>query len=172
MQTLTLTRIPVVEEAQFLDRVRSGDVAAIAEVYDLHHATLCSFAARLLNDRHAAEDLVHDVFVALPSLVHKLEPDASLRGFLLGIAANRARHFVRAATRRRNAADRLAREPLTATESPEQYAERRSLARLLSRIMDGLPLDQRTTFVLSEIEGYDNREVARILGIPEATART
>lgn len=172
MQTLTFTRIPVVEEEDFQERVRRGDAQAIAAVYDQHHRALCSFAFRLLDDEGAAEDLVQDVFVALPGLAHKLAPKASVRSFLLGIAANRARHHVRAAVRRRHAVERLAREPRAAVESPERVAERRSLACALAHAMATLPLEQRTTFVLSEVECYNHQEVAQILGIPEATVRT
>ena len=82
------------------------DAAALAQVYDEHRAALCSFCARLLGDRAAAEDLTHDVFLRLPELIHKLEPGRSLRAFLLAVAANRAQHYRRAAARRKKLAER------------------------------------------------------------------
>jgi len=157
---------------EFVARLRRGEVAAVAAAYDEHQAALCSFAKRLLGDDHAAEDLVQDVFVVLPDLAHRLLPGALLRSFLLGIAANRARHYVRARTRRHRFADRLEREPCEPTPDPETLSERRRLAERLARALEALPLDQRTTFVLKEIEGYAAKEVADILAIPEATVRT
>ena len=154
------------------DRLRRGEVDAVAAAYDEHQAALCSFAKRLLGDVHAAEDLVQDVFVVLPDLAHRLAAGASLRSFLLGIAANRARHHARARSRRLKFADRLEREPLDPVPDPEALNERRVLAERLARALETLPLDQRTTFVLKEIEGYAAKEVAEILTIPEATVRT
>ncbi len=156
----------------FVERLRRGEVDAVAAAYDEYHVALCSFAKRLLGDDHAAEDLVQDVFVVLPDLAHRLTPGASLRSFLLGIAANRARHHARARARRRKFAERLEREPRDPVLDPEALSERRHLAEELARALETLPLDQRTTFVLKEIEGYAAKEVADILAIPEATVRT
>ncbi len=159
-------------ECGFTERLRRGELDALAWAYDEHHPAVCSFAKRLLGDDHAAEDLVQEVFVVLPDLVHRLAPEASLRSFLLGIAANRARHHVRSRFRRRRLAERLELEPPGEVENPEQTSERRHLAALLARALETLPLDQRTTFVLKEIEGYSAKEAGDILGIPEATVRT
>jgi RNA polymerase sigma-70 factor (ECF subfamily) len=115
--------------------------------------------------------LVHDVFVSLPSILHKFEPGRSLGSFLLSIAANRARHHVRAASRRRRLAERLADEPAHAPESPEQDVERRRLARALQQALDLLPIDLRVAFVLCEVEAVGSREAAEILGVPEGTVR-
>lgn len=171
MQSLVLRKFVLPEEA-YLARVRDGDLDAIALAYDAHHGALCSFAKRLLGDDHAAEDLVQDVFLTLPSLVHRLDEGASLRSFLLGIAANRARHHRRASRRRFLFVERLKRETPVPTENPEQTSERKGLAEALARALEALPFDHRVTFVLREIEGYSAREVAASLKIPEATVRT
>jgi RNA polymerase sigma-70 factor (ECF subfamily) len=159
-------------EEAFVARVRSGDLEAIAVVYDQHHAAVCSFAKRLLGDDQAAEDLVQDVFMLLPSVAHRIEHAHSLRAFLVGIAANRARHHRRAARRRLHFTERLKCEPVPSSESPERASERRALANALSRALDAIPFDHRVTFVLREIEGYSAKEVAESLKIPEATVRT
>jgi RNA polymerase sigma-70 factor, ECF subfamily len=172
MSTLIWPREALLEEPHLLQRLRSGDLDAIAEVYDRHQTALCSFASRLLGESQAAEDLVHDVFVVLPDVVHRFEPGTSLRAFLLGVTANRAKHYVRAAARRRRMTERLALEPSPPPDDPEQHAHRKVLARVLARILDKLPLDQRTTFVLCDVECNSPCEVAEILGIPQATVRT
>src|SRR6476660_2446594 len=79
-------------ETLLVERLRRGDLDAIAEVYDRHHAAVRSFARRLVGDEAAAEDLVHDVFVALPPAMGRYQGAASLRTFLVSIAVNHARH--------------------------------------------------------------------------------
>lgn len=172
MQTLTLVQFPQMEDGRFLVRLQEGDLDAIAQVYDRYRLSVCTFASRLLGDDAAAEDLVHDVFVVLPRVVHRYDPDRSFKGFLLGIAANQARHQVRAVARRRKMAERLSHEPLETAITPEQDVERRRLAHRLARGLDRLSLEQRTAFVLCEIEGNTSREAAEILDIAEATVRT
>lgn len=162
---------PSREEALVL-RLRRGEAAAVAEVFDLHGRAVRAFARRFVGDDAAADDLLQEVFVALPSVIRRWEERSSLRTFLIGIAVNHARHHVRAAARRRAATERLAAEPGAHGTDPEQDARRRELARALQRALDELPLDQRAAFVLCEVEERTAAEVSVIVGAPEATVRT
>jgi len=174
MQSLTLSHPAATSgaDADLTAVVAARDAAALARVYDEHQAALCSFCHRLLGEREAAEDLVHDVFVHLPELIHKLEAGRSLRAFLLAVAANRAKHYARGAARRRKLAERFAVEPNAPSAQPDQAAEQRWVASRIALALDQLPHDQRVTFVLAELEGQDAAAIAGILSIPEATART
>jgi len=149
-----------------------ADTAAITVVYHRHQSAVRAFAQRLVGDIEAAEDLVQDVFVALPEAAGRFRGDASLRTLLLSIAVNRAKNHVRAAMRRRAALARLAEEPEPPSRSPERDAEQRELARQLQLALDALPLDQRVAVVLSEIEERTSAEIAVIVGAPEGTVRT
>jgi RNA polymerase sigma-70 factor (ECF subfamily) len=172
MQSLTLSHPSTTSADDLVSVVAGRDAVALSRVYDEHQAALCSFCHRLLGEREAAEDLVHDVFVHLPELIHKLEAGRSLRAFLLAIAANRAKHYLRGAARRRRLAERFACEPNAAAAQPDQAAEQSWVASRIALALDRLPHDQRVTFVLAELEGQDAAAIASILGIPEATART
>jgi RNA polymerase sigma-70 factor, ECF subfamily len=172
MQGLTHSHAAALSGADLVAVLAARDAAALARVYDEHQAALCSFCHRLLGEREAAEDLVHDVFVRLPELIHKLEAGRSLRAFLLGIAANRAKHYARGAARRRKLAERFAHEPSSPAAQPDQAAERRWVASRIALALDQLPHEHRVTFVLAELEGQDAAAIAGVLSIPEATART
>lgn len=164
-----------VESAQdsLLERLARAEPSAVGRVYDEHHAAVRAFARRLLGNEASAEDLVQDVFVALPRAVANFRQTSSLRTFLIGVAVNHARHHVRSAARRRAATERMVREPEPAAPTtPEQDVHRRELANLLTRALDQLSLDHRVTFVLCEVEERSSREVAEITGVPEGTVRT
>jgi len=154
-------------------RIAAGDVDAVAEAYELHHGAVRAFARRLVGDDAVAEDLVHEVFVTLPSAVRGFRRESTLRTFLVSIAVNHARHHVRAAGRRRAAMARLSEHPGPAGPStPEEDVARKRLALALSRALDELPVDQRVAFVLCEVEERSGAEVAEIVAAPEATVRT
>lgn len=159
-------------EAELLGRLLRAERAALGEVYDAHHAAVRAFARRLVGEPAAAEDLVHEVFVALPRAARNFRGQSSLRTFLISIAVNHARHHVRAASRRRSAFDRLEREPLADAPNPEHAAERKRLAEALTRALDTLPIEQRVAFVLCEVEERTSVDAARIVGVPEGTMRT
>jgi RNA polymerase sigma-70 factor (ECF subfamily) len=155
--------------------LRAGDRGAVSRAYEVHHAVIRSFAQRLVGDPGAAEDIVHDTFVALPRAIGSFRGDASLRTFLIGVAVNHAKRHVRSAVRRRAAMSRLAEDPGSspaAVRDPEQEAARRQLADRLWKALDALPLDQRVALVLCEVEQRTSTEVAAIVGVPEGTVRT
>lgn len=153
-------------------RLRSGDAAAITTVYRQHHVAVRAFAQRLVGDMESAEDLVQDVFVALPGAIGRFRGESSLRTFLVSIAVHRAQNHVRSAMRRRAALAKLAREPEPSSPDLQRDLERRQLADRLMLALDQLPLEQRVAIVLGEIEERTSGEIATIVGAPEATVRT
>lgn len=152
--------------------IAGGSSDALAHAYDAHHDAVRAFSRRLLGDEASAEDLVHDVFVALPDVVGRFEGRASLRTFILSIAVNHARNARRARARRLGAFERLHVEPKNEQESPEELGERRELAEMLGRMLDELPIEQRVVVVLCIVEERTSTEAAEIAGVPEATVRT
>ncbi len=156
-------------------RIRRGEAAALGEAYDVHHAQVRAFARRLTGDDDAAEDMLQETFLSLPRALARFRDESSLRTLLLSIAINHARHYVRAAARRRAAMSRLARfgfDHEFPQATPAQEVEREELAGQLLRALDALPIAQRVAIVLFEVEGRTSAEVARLVGAPEGTVRT
>jgi RNA polymerase sigma-70 factor (ECF subfamily) len=145
--------------------------ASLVDLYRAHHAHVRAFAQRLLGCPAQAEDLVHDVFVALPRALEKFRGESSMRTFLIAIAVRHARQHIRAVSRRRAAERRLALEPQPKSGTPDASFEHGELARLLTMALDELPDDQRVAFVLCEVEERTSVEVARMLGESDGTIR-
>ena len=169
---LSRTSVREIESTSSLEeRLARGEAEAVVEAYRAHHGHVRAFAQRLVGDAMVAEDLVHEVFVALPDSMRRFEGQCSLRTWLVAIAARRAQHHVRTALRRRAAEARLALEPRDSPSRPDEVAERAELAALLNRALDTLPLDQRVAFVLCEVEERTSVEVAQMLDENDGTIR-
>jgi RNA polymerase sigma-70 factor (ECF subfamily) len=153
-------------------RVVAGERDALAEIYDAHAASLRRFARMLTGDTASAEDLVHDVFVALPRALARFRGEGSLGSFLLSMAAHKARNHVRHAIRTRAVAAKMKASPPPASPSPEGVLDNDQLRMALSRALDALPLKQRLAFVLCDVEGMSSEAAAHVLQIPAATVRT
>lgn len=151
---------------------KRGEAAGIAALYDRHHEPLRRFARHLLCDSSAAEDLVQEVFLALPRALASYRGEAGIRGFLFSIAANQARHHVRSLARRRRAHERLSEAATHDPPTTDTDPVRRRLAMRAVRAMDELPIEQRTALVLCDLEDHTSTEAAAILGVPEGTVRT
>jgi RNA polymerase sigma-70 factor (ECF subfamily) len=160
------------DEASLVLGLRRGDVGALAEAFDRWHQHIRVLARRLLSDAAAAEDLVQDVFEALPAAARRYRGDVDLRSFLFAIAVNRARRHHRAAARRVRALVRLSAERTSVAGDPEHDTYSRELGLRLGAALDRLPLAQRVAFVLCEVEELTSLKAAAIADVPEATIRT
>ncbi len=152
--------------------LRAGDLTMLAAAFDHWHQRVRVLARRLLSDDAAAEDVVQDVFTALPTATRGFRGEAGLETFVLGIAVKRVRRHRRAALRRQRALERLGREDPRQPDDPEGDAYRHQLGLRLAAALDQLPLPQRVAFVLCEVEEMTAAQAADVAACPEATVRT
>jgi RNA polymerase sigma-70 factor, ECF subfamily len=174
--TMPIAAVEATADDELVVALRAGDRDAVEQAYVAHHAAIRGFARRLVGDEAAAEDIVHEAFVALPRAIRRFRGESSLRSFLIGVAINHSRRHVRSSMRRRRATERLAVHdevlPPPAAATPADVLRRKRLADRLWSALDRLPIDQRAVFVLCEAEQRTSVEVAEIVGAPEGTVRT
>jgi RNA polymerase sigma-70 factor (ECF subfamily) len=155
-----------------VERAAAGDRAALVSLYREHFSAVHTFAERLLGCPMAADDLVHEVFLALPGALGRFRGQCALGSYLLSITVRRARQHLRGAQRRREGEARAASAGAERlAPAPDADAERRELARCLSQALDELPLSQRAAFVLCEVEERSSQEAGEILGEKPGTVR-
>jgi RNA polymerase sigma-70 factor (ECF subfamily) len=152
-------------------RLADADAQALTAVYRAHHTAVRALARRLgMGDE--AEDVVHDVFIALPSAIDRFRGDGTLIAFLRGLTVNVARHHRRSAARRMRIQDAVTREDRGELAAADTSAYRARLVEQAVRAVSELPWNQRVAFVLCELEQLTSGEVAELVGSPEATIRT
>jgi RNA polymerase sigma-70 factor (ECF subfamily) len=150
-----------------------GDSQAVRRVYRMHHEQVRAFACRFLGSEPDAEEVVQEVFLALPSSIRRFKGESSLGTFIMGMAVNWSRRALRASLRRRAALNRLVLSEVGPPPShfPDESLVRQQLATRLLEALARLSLDQRVAFVLSEVEERSSSEISEILGIPSSTVR-
>lgn len=147
-----------------------GDHAALGLLFDRHSPAVYRFLSRLIGPGQPdLEDMVQATFLEALRGAPQFRRQAAVQTWLLGIAANLARHHVRGEVRRRAALQRLSAAPEERRPRPEDEAARRQLLERLGAELQELPHDLRTAFVLCDVEEIPGVEVARTLGVPEGT---
>lgn len=127
-------------------------------------------AYAVLRQREDAEDVAQDAFAkAYRHFRHLRERDA-FRAWLVRMTWRLAIDRQRA-DRRRVSRESTQIEAETATDGTAEVVARERAAQLWSAI-DALPEKLRVVVILSGIEGYDVREVARLLKIPDGTVKS
>lgn len=153
-------------------RAARGERAAFVSLYREHFTEVHTFALRLVGCSMAAEDLAHEVFLALPQALGRFRGQCPLRSYILSITVRRARQHLRAAKRRRTLEARAMTDAeVAAAPPPDAELARRELAAQLTRALDALPLSQRAAFILCEVEERSSAEAGEILGERAGTVR-
>lgn len=165
------------EDAMLVARMAAGDRTALASLYDRLSRPLFATASRILRDPKEAEDVVHDVFIALWEKADSYDPSrGSPFAWAVTLTRNRSIDRQRSRTRR---ADLLAQAPLEdlpvgrADEAPDSVARLDSSDRAVAvrRALAGLPGEQRSALDLAFFGGLTQQEIADRLKEPLGTIK-
>ena len=148
----------------------TGDLAALDALFERFHVVVYRFLGRLAaTDEAAHDDLVQATFLEARRGAKRFRGGSSVKTWLLGIAANLARHHLRGERRRREKHARYAEELHVVLEQPDEHIERRELMREIADALANLPHAQRVAFVLCDLEDISGVEAARVVGVPQGT---
>lgn len=141
-----------------------------SEIYGSYYTRIVRYLARLLGPDEA-EDIAQDVFLKASRSLPEFRGESSLVTWLYRIATNAAVDRLRSAEH--HAAVRS--EPVDVTVASLTSVERATIRREMSDCVQGLvnelPEEFRQVLILSEMEGWRNREIAEILGVSEAAVK-
>lgn len=141
-----------------------GDRLAFETLLQRHGPALHRYALRSCSTAQDAEDVVQETFVAAWRGLARWDGRASIKTWLFAIAARK----VADSGRRRRAVpiDDELLEPMPSLDSgPDERAREHELVEALERALDELPYRQRACWVLIEVEGLSQAEVAMVLGM-------
>lgn len=153
-------------DADLLNALRSGDVCALGTVYEVYAGMVYRVAWRFTGSKADAEDVLQDVFIALPESVGRLESVALFEGWLKRMAVRTSMMRQRSVSRQVRSDAGADPGSLGGTVS-EDMADRFELEQAIERLPDEL----RYVFVLREIEGFQHAEIAKMLAISERASQ-
>jgi RNA polymerase sigma-70 factor (ECF subfamily) len=117
------------------------------------------------------DDATQQVFLIANQKLDKIRA-GSERAFLVGVATRVASHARRALHRREAAEQNLSSNPRPTNPDPEELTERLEARELLDSVLDTMPLELRSVFVLFELEELSVDQIARALVLPRGTVAT
>ena len=146
-----------------------GDSAAFEFIYRLHSRLVYSICLRMLRDPFEAEDLTQETFVLLLRKIHTFRGESAFSSWLYKLTTNLVLMRFRKKVLKSTSLDEISAhvesgETRSEIGRPDPY-----LSGLFDRInlqaaIDLLPAGCKTTFLLHDVEGYEHKEIAGILG--------
>ena len=164
----------VMNDPQWIQSAKDGDEGAFAQLVRRHSAGLHRAVARILADDTEAWDVVQMAFLKAWQKLDRYDPRYSFSTWLYRIGTNLAIDLLRSRSSRERAHKAGTEHRLRLVGNGEgagSRAEGREADEILCQLVGVLTPQQRSAFVLREMEGLETAEVADVLGCSATTVR-
>ena len=155
------------DDLALVTAVRDGSEFAFNLLVDRHQQAVRTFLRRLLGNEADADDMAQETFLAAWTHARSFRGEASVRGWLCGIAWRKARGAQRSWARQRS----------RDTEHHDRSLDSSGTASMedrlaIRRALQALPLEQRAAVTLCLVCGFSHSEAAGILGAALGTVKS
>jgi RNA polymerase sigma-70 factor (ECF subfamily) len=178
----------MLQERRLVRRLKQGEPRAFQEMVHTYQHRVYGLVYRMLGNRHEAEDIAQDVFIAVFRHVANFRGDSRFYTWIFRIATNHCKNRLKY-LKGRHAAARLEYEdtpeaamhpvdggPAQTLQShvpgPEQTVEATRLETVIQRELAALDDEFRVLIVLRDIQGMSYEDIRKITGLAEGTVKS
>jgi RNA polymerase sigma factor (sigma-70 family) len=171
----------LLDDEALVRRTQNGDTQAFDILWQKYSSRIYSLIYNMTSNHEDANDLLLEVFAKAYRSISGFRGRSSFYTWIHAIAVNMTINFVKKRGRRfQMSLDDLDSSvhndkefiELTASNTPTREVDLAELQQRLNEAMLKLSLEHRTVVTMFDIQGMPHAEIARILGVPEATVRS
>ena len=145
-----------------------GSSAAQKQLYDNFSGVLYAISLRYSKKEEEAQDILQDSFLKIFNKLHTYKFTGSFEGWMKRIFINTSiEHYRKTNNRKFFVEIDQANEVVFDSTTIDQLATQ-DLLKVVQKLPDGY----RTVFNLYAIEGYNHKEIGKLLGISEGTSKS
>ncbi len=153
-------------------QARAGDTAAWDTLFRRYQLPLYVYVFELVHDEQTSLDIVQESFINAARHIDSLREDAKFGSWLFGIA-----HQKCIQRWRKQARDEALREELAAAQpdfedDPAEFLIRAEQEAEFMKLLNQLPLAQRSVLLLHFVEEFSLEEIAGITGAQLGTVKS
>ena len=147
-----------------------GDRKVYQQIFDTFYHSLCLFTHRFIDDLSVCEDCVQEAFISLWDNREEMASAAHVKSFLYQVSRNNALNHLK---HERVKSEYMAKgvQELESQVCFINYVIEEEVERILVKTEQELAPKCREIFKLA-MQGKDNEEIARLLGVSENTVKT
>lgn len=148
-------------------RVRTGDKAAFAQLYNFYFHKLFGYALRIVKCSELAGDIVHDVFLKVWDNRESLQENLNFKSYVYALTKNHSINTVKQSVNHTRIACQILINiyDKNVKSSEEEFSESEYLDTVLSQ----LPEQQSRVIKLCKMNGLSYAEAAKELNISPGT---
>jgi RNA polymerase sigma factor (sigma-70 family) len=160
------------EQEKLIQEIKRGDAGAFEELFSLFKDRVLNTALGYLQNREDAEEITQDVFVEVYRSIDKFKGKSGIGTWIYRITVNKSLDRIKHKKRKKRFAfitslfDSESGEPVhqpVEFNHPGVEAESKERAKYLFDAVNRLPENQRTAFILTEIEGLSHAEAGEVM---------
>jgi len=172
-------------DAALVDQIRRGEAGAVEGLVGAYGDRVYRLANRITGNASDAEEVVQDTLLTASRKIDTFRGTAAFGSWVYRITANTAYQKLRGKRSRRNEVswqdlapsfdDKGHRMEVTVVDwskGPKDPAVEGELRSVLCGAIDELPVNYRTPFLLHDVEGLSNPEIAETLHLKLGTVKS
>ncbi|MDR1590660.1 MAG: sigma-70 family RNA polymerase sigma factor [Puniceicoccales bacterium] len=168
-------------EDPLITEIKNGSQVALAQFIDSHKQRIFSVVYNIVHNPDDASDITQDVFIKAYHAIHTFRSNSAIFTWLYRIAVNLSLSFLR---KHKNhsfvSIDQLDESGISleqlrfipTIEGGDQTTKLKELQKKLNEALQMLSNKHRIVFVLFEIEGLPQEQIAQIVGCSVGTVRS
>ena len=153
-------------------QARAGDPAAWDILFRRYQLPLYVYVFELVHDEQASLDIVQETFINATRHLGGLREDGKFGSWLFGIAHQKCLQRWRKQGREAAALEELAAESTEPADDPAELLVRAEQEAAVMKLLDQLPVAQRSVLLLHFIEGFPLEDIAAVTGTALGTVKS
>lgn len=141
-------------------------------IYNQYKVLVYNVALHYLQNTEDAEEITQDVFVKVYNSIGTFNEKSSLKTWIYRIAINKSLDFIKHknCTKRffifgKKSQNEYEINRITDFDHPGIILENKENSKLLFKVINSLPINQKTAFILSNLDGLNAAEISDIMNL-------
>ena len=153
-------------------QARAGDPAAWDILFRRYQLPLYVYVFELVHDEQASLDIVQETFINAARHLGSLREDDKFGSWLFGIAHQKVVQRWRRQGREAAALETLAAETAESGDDPAEFLIRAEQEAAVMKLLNQLPVAQRSVLLLHFMEGFQLEDIAAVTGTALGTVKS
>lgn len=158
-------------EQELIQRLRDGDELAFKQVVEDCQDMVFNTALSMVHDASDAEDVAQEVFIQVYRSIDQFKGDSRLSTWIYRITVTKSLDLIRSRKRKKRFAfvtslfgpdNEVLHDPVN-FHHPGVALDQKEQAAILFRLIDQLPENQKTAFILLKTEELSYQEIAQVM---------
>jgi RNA polymerase sigma-70 factor (ECF subfamily) len=156
---------------QLLAALKRGDKGAFKIIFELYEKRLYYFVFAITKSEYATEEILQEVFIKIWTKKETIDLALSFEAFVFKVAKNLTYNYLRSIANQQSLKQEYWKNLSFLNEETENAMLLAQYEDIVHDILQQIPIQKRSIFILSKQQGKSNQEIADLLGITQKTVK-